>query len=63
MNGFSTHGLDEDAFGEKTSGGAGLRTFDAFRMSTIVVLSSLFFLSIPAFSSILNRASSTQADG
>jgi hypothetical protein len=32
MNGFAGHDLDEDAFGEKASGGSGLRTFDAFRM-------------------------------
>lgn len=32
MNGFSAHGLDDDAFGEKDVKGS-LRTFDAFRMS------------------------------
>lgn len=31
MNGFAAHGLDEDAFGEKRSITAGLKTFDAFR--------------------------------
>ncbi|OJJ42877.1 hypothetical protein ASPZODRAFT_104636 [Penicilliopsis zonata CBS 506.65] len=32
MNGFAAHGLNEDAFGEKTAGSeeGGLRTFDAF---------------------------------
>ncbi|KAF7586821.1 hypothetical protein BBP40_008261 [Aspergillus hancockii] len=31
MNGFSAHGLDEDAFGEKSAGlQGGLKTFDAF---------------------------------
>jgi hypothetical protein len=30
MNGFAKHGLDDEAFGEK-SALAGLRTFDAFR--------------------------------
>ncbi|EEP75394.1 conserved hypothetical protein [Uncinocarpus reesii 1704] len=30
MNGFADHGLDEDAFGEKSGIAAGLRTFDAF---------------------------------
>jgi len=33
MNGFSAHGLDEDAFGEKSDLKGSLRTFDAFRMS------------------------------
>jgi hypothetical protein len=32
MNGFAKHGLDDDAFGEKSTL-AGLRTFDAFRES------------------------------
>lgn len=32
-NGFAEHGLNEDAFGEK-SGLSGLKTFDAFREST-----------------------------
>ncbi|RAL02049.1 putative COPII-coated vesicle protein [Aspergillus ibericus CBS 121593] len=30
MNGFSAHGLDEDAFGEKSELQGGLKTFDAF---------------------------------
>ncbi|KAL2868154.1 endoplasmic reticulum-Golgi intermediate compartment family protein [Aspergillus lucknowensis] len=30
MNGFADHGLDEDAFGEKSSLKGGLQTFDAF---------------------------------
>ena len=30
-NGFAAHGLNEDAFGEKTGIGSGLKTFDAFR--------------------------------
>ncbi|KKA24394.1 hypothetical protein T310_1579 [Rasamsonia emersonii CBS 393.64] len=30
MNGYAAHGLDEDAFGEKRSIAAGLKTFDAF---------------------------------
>jgi hypothetical protein len=30
MNGFAKHGLDDDAFGEK-SALSGLKTFDAFR--------------------------------
>ncbi|KAK1144477.1 hypothetical protein N8T08_005350 [Aspergillus melleus] len=30
MNGYSGHGLDEDAFGEKPSSKGGLQTFDAF---------------------------------
>lgn len=33
MNGFSAHGLDEDAFAEKSSLKGGLQTFDAFRKS------------------------------
>ncbi len=32
MNGFAKHGLDDDAFSEK-SALSGLRTFDAFRES------------------------------
>jgi hypothetical protein len=32
MNGFAKHGLDEDAFDEKSTL-AGLKTFDAFRKS------------------------------
>lgn len=32
MNGFESKGLDEDAFGEKSSL-SGLKTFDAFRES------------------------------
>lgn len=32
MNGFSAHGLDDDAFGEKSDVKGSLRTFDAFRM-------------------------------
>jgi hypothetical protein len=35
MNGFVQNGLDEDAFGEKPSGG--LRSFDAFRESVLSV--------------------------
>lgn len=31
MNGYASHGLDEDAFGEKSSVRRSLRTFDAFR--------------------------------
>jgi hypothetical protein len=31
MNGFAAHGLDEDAFAEKSGLTGGLRTFDAFR--------------------------------
>ena len=31
MNGFASHGLDEDAFGEKSGLQGGLKTFDAFR--------------------------------
>jgi hypothetical protein len=34
MNGFNEKGLDEDAFGEKTTL-SGLKTFDAFRESSI----------------------------
>ncbi|KKK18953.1 COPII-coated vesicle protein, partial [Aspergillus ochraceoroseus] len=30
MNGFAAHHLDEDAFGEKSNVGGGLKTFDAF---------------------------------
>ncbi|KAL4964880.1 endoplasmic reticulum vesicle transporter-domain-containing protein [Aspergillus stella-maris] len=30
MNGFASHGLDEDAFGEKSNLKSGLQTFDAF---------------------------------
>lgn len=52
MNGFSTHGLDEDAFGEKATEGAGLRTFDAFRKLTLVVL-FLFLLLIPSSIALL----------
>jgi hypothetical protein len=33
MNGFADHGLDEDAFGEKSTLN-GLQTFDAFREYT-----------------------------
>lgn len=33
MNGYSGHGLDENAFGEKPSSKGGLQTFDAFRTS------------------------------
>jgi hypothetical protein len=33
MNGFADHGLDEDAFGEKSTL-KGLQTFDAFREYT-----------------------------
>lgn len=33
MNGFAEKGLDEDAFGEKSTMQKGLQTFDAFRMS------------------------------
>ena len=36
MNGFASHGLDEDAFGEKSGLQGGLKTFDAFRMSSSV---------------------------
>lgn len=50
MNGFADHGLDEGAFGEKKGLSEGIRSFDAFRKSTIyfVVLpkhSLLFLLS------------------
>jgi hypothetical protein len=31
MNGYASHGLDEDAFGEKSSVKGSLKTFDAFR--------------------------------
>lgn len=34
MNGFSAHGLEDDAFGEKSDVKGSLRTFDAFRMSS-----------------------------
>lgn len=36
MNGFASHGLDEDAFGEKSGLQGGLKTFDAFRMSNFI---------------------------
>lgn len=36
MNGFADHGLDEAAFGEKKGFTDGLRTFDAFRGSSVV---------------------------
>jgi hypothetical protein len=31
MNGFTDHGLDESAFGEKKGFSEGIRSFDAFR--------------------------------
>lgn len=34
MNGFADRGLSEDAFGEKESLSAGLKSFDAFRTFT-----------------------------
>lgn len=37
MNGFVDHGLDEGAFGEKKGFSEGLRTFDAFRMSSLAL--------------------------
>jgi hypothetical protein len=36
MNGFASHGLDEDAFGEKR--GNIVQAFDAFRMSSLSIL-------------------------
>ena len=36
MNGFAAHGLNEDAFGEKSELQGGLKTFDAFRMSSLL---------------------------
>lgn len=35
MNGFADHGLDESVFGEKKGFSDGLRTFDAFRESSV----------------------------
>ena len=47
MNGFADHGLDEGAFGEKKGFSEGLRTFDAFRMSSIAIPLSRTQLLIP----------------
>jgi hypothetical protein len=37
MNGFASHGLDEDAFGQKRSNI--VQAFDAFRMSLLSIFS------------------------
>jgi hypothetical protein len=41
MNGFASHGLDEDAFGEKR--GNIVQAFDAFRTSVFQTLSQISF--------------------
>lgn len=38
MNGFTDHGLDESAFGEKKGLSEGIRSFDAFRTISPIVL-------------------------
>ncbi|RHZ60811.1 endoplasmic reticulum-Golgi intermediate compartment family protein [Aspergillus thermomutatus] len=55
MNGFASHRLDEDAFGEKSNLKGGLKTFDAFPPSrrggqwTVLILLVCTFFSISEF--------------
>lgn len=45
MNGFADHGLDESAFREKIGLSEGIRSFDAFRKSSLS--SVLSYATIP----------------